>query len=334
MIATNAKLTKTDANRVAQVAHDGLARSIAPAHTPGDGDTLFVLATGAIDAPSLLVVGELAAQAVAEAVLRAVREATGVEGYPRRCAISTPSSLDEAARNGVVDQRFRVLPELGRALAHGLVARDHLIARDAVLAPGAAAGRVVVEHGLQTVERGGEARLGRRARVELLPQAAQLGREVRGEEREQSIGGAPLALVLVEDGGLVVAEGVAGVDLDEIVDQHHLEDAGQVEPGRPVLGEQHRHHGEVPGMLGGVLAPRPIEDPGPSQDALELVDLEDEPDLRREPVGPTGSLRSRVGHGSSLPVLRPEPRPASISSRLAGGASVPSAWPRNFSERY
>ena len=82
VIATNAKLTKTDANRVAQVAHDGLARSIAPAHTPGDGDTLFVLATGAIDAPSLLVVGELAAQAVAEAVLRAVREATGVEGYP------------------------------------------------------------------------------------------------------------------------------------------------------------------------------------------------------------------------------------------------------------
>ncbi|HEX2466029.1 MAG TPA: P1 family peptidase [Thermoanaerobaculia bacterium] len=82
VIATNARLTKTDANRVAQVAHDGLARSIAPAHTPGDGDTLFVLATGAIDAPSLLVVGELAAQAVAEAVLRAVREATGVEGYP------------------------------------------------------------------------------------------------------------------------------------------------------------------------------------------------------------------------------------------------------------
>ena len=91
MIATNAKLTKTDANRVAQVAHDGLARSIVPAHTPGDGDTLFVLATGAIDAPSLLVVGELAAQVVAEAVLRAVREATGVEGYPavRDLALAT-----------------------------------------------------------------------------------------------------------------------------------------------------------------------------------------------------------------------------------------------------
>ena len=82
VIATNAKLTKTDANRIAQVAHDGLARSIAPAHTPGDGDTLFVLATGALDGQSLLMVGELASQAVEAAVLRAVREATGVEGYP------------------------------------------------------------------------------------------------------------------------------------------------------------------------------------------------------------------------------------------------------------
>jgi L-aminopeptidase/D-esterase-like protein len=82
VIATNARLTKTDANRVAQVAHDGLARSIVPAHTPGDGDTLFVLATGALDGQSLLVVGELASQVVAEAVLRAVREATGIEGVP------------------------------------------------------------------------------------------------------------------------------------------------------------------------------------------------------------------------------------------------------------
>ena len=206
---------------------------------------------------------------------------------------------------------LRVLPEVGRALAHGLVARDHLIARDAVLAPGAAAGRVVVEHGLQTIERGGEARFGRRARVELLPQAAQLGREVGGEEREQAIGGAPLALVLVEHGGLVVAEGVAGVDLDQIVDQHHLEDAGEVEPGRTVLGEQHRHHGEVPGVLGGVLAPRPVEDPGPSQDALELVDLEDEPDLRREPVGRT-RLSSVAGRPrvelTCLAPARPQPR--------------------------
>ncbi|HVR30837.1 MAG TPA: P1 family peptidase [Thermoanaerobaculia bacterium] len=82
VVATNALLTKAEAKRVAQVAHDGLARSIAPAHTPGDGDALFVVATGAVGGRSLLTVGELAAEAVAEAVVRAVREATGVEGYP------------------------------------------------------------------------------------------------------------------------------------------------------------------------------------------------------------------------------------------------------------
>lgn len=82
VIATNAALTKAEAKRVAQVAHDGLARSIAPSHTPGDGDTLFVLATGGVAGASLLAVGELASQAVAEAVVRAVLQATGVEGYP------------------------------------------------------------------------------------------------------------------------------------------------------------------------------------------------------------------------------------------------------------
>ena len=47
VVATNARLTKTEAKRVAQMAHDGFARAIAPAHTPVDGDTIFVLATGA-----------------------------------------------------------------------------------------------------------------------------------------------------------------------------------------------------------------------------------------------------------------------------------------------
>ena len=46
VVATNARLTKTEAKRVAQMAHDGFARAIAPVHTPVDGDTIFVLATG------------------------------------------------------------------------------------------------------------------------------------------------------------------------------------------------------------------------------------------------------------------------------------------------
>ena len=88
VIATNAELTKTQANRVAQVAHDGLARSIYPAHTPGDGDTLFVLATGAGRAGDVGTVGALTAEVVALAVVRAVRAAEGLAGYPAAADLS------------------------------------------------------------------------------------------------------------------------------------------------------------------------------------------------------------------------------------------------------
>lgn len=83
VVATNARLTKPQANKVAQMAHDGLARAIAPVHSPIDGDTLFALATGTHDQPAdVLVIGALAADVVAEAVVRAVKAATGIPGYP------------------------------------------------------------------------------------------------------------------------------------------------------------------------------------------------------------------------------------------------------------
>jgi L-aminopeptidase/D-esterase-like protein len=81
VVATSARLTKAQAARVALMAHDGLARAIEPAHTPWDGDTVFCLATGGQDADPL-VVGALAADAVARAVLRAARTARGLPGLP------------------------------------------------------------------------------------------------------------------------------------------------------------------------------------------------------------------------------------------------------------
>ena len=81
VVATNARLTKSDANRLALMADDGLARAIVPSHTLGDGDTIFALATGRWDGevnPSIL--GALAADVVAQAIVRAVREATSVGG--------------------------------------------------------------------------------------------------------------------------------------------------------------------------------------------------------------------------------------------------------------
>ncbi|VTU24912.1 L-aminopeptidase/D-esterase [Variovorax sp. PBL-H6] len=82
VIATDARLTKVQANRLAAVAHDGLARAINPVHTMSDGDTLFALATGRVpidgDAPGMTVLGTMAAEVVARATLRAVRAARTV----------------------------------------------------------------------------------------------------------------------------------------------------------------------------------------------------------------------------------------------------------------
>jgi L-aminopeptidase/D-esterase-like protein len=83
VVATNAALTKTQATKVAQMAHDGLARAISPAHTPADGDTVFALATGATSgAADVGRIGELAAEVLADAVVRAARQATSIPGYP------------------------------------------------------------------------------------------------------------------------------------------------------------------------------------------------------------------------------------------------------------
>jgi L-aminopeptidase/D-esterase-like protein len=82
VIATDAVLTKVQANRLASVAHDGLARAINPVHTMSDGDTLFALATGRVplegNAPGMTVLGTMAAEAVARATLRAVLAARSV----------------------------------------------------------------------------------------------------------------------------------------------------------------------------------------------------------------------------------------------------------------
>jgi L-aminopeptidase/D-esterase-like protein len=83
VVATNARLTKAEATKVAQMAHDGLARAITPSHTPADGDTIFSLATGSFaPAANVTTVGGLAAEAMADAIVRAVRQATGLPGYP------------------------------------------------------------------------------------------------------------------------------------------------------------------------------------------------------------------------------------------------------------
>jgi L-aminopeptidase/D-esterase-like protein len=74
VVATNAKLSKEEANKVAQMAHDGLARAVRPAHTMYDGDTIFALSTGDLTADVNLI-GAFAAEVFAEAIVRGVKKA-------------------------------------------------------------------------------------------------------------------------------------------------------------------------------------------------------------------------------------------------------------------
>lgn len=89
IVATDARLDKAQAKKIAQMAHDGLARTINPIHTPYDGDTLFALSTGKSTwKANVALIGTLAAEAVARAVIDAVRSAAGLPGYPAARDIS------------------------------------------------------------------------------------------------------------------------------------------------------------------------------------------------------------------------------------------------------
>jgi L-aminopeptidase/D-esterase-like protein len=81
VVASNARLSKAEATRMAQMAQDGVARTIRPAHTMLDGDTLFALSTGN-KRTDLSVLGAVAAEVVAEAILRAVYQARAAGGLP------------------------------------------------------------------------------------------------------------------------------------------------------------------------------------------------------------------------------------------------------------
>lgn len=83
IVATNATFNKTEMTKIAQMAHDGLARTINPVHTMADGDTIFAASTGTSTIrANVSTIGALAAEAVSEAVLRGVMKAKSVPGFP------------------------------------------------------------------------------------------------------------------------------------------------------------------------------------------------------------------------------------------------------------
>jgi len=84
VVATNAAgFTKAQMKKIAEMSHDGIARAISPSHTMLDGDTLFAVSTGTFSIrASVTAIGALAAEAVSEAILRAVMRAKSVPGFP------------------------------------------------------------------------------------------------------------------------------------------------------------------------------------------------------------------------------------------------------------
>ncbi len=82
VVATNARLTKVEATKMAQMAQAGVMRAISPVHTTRDGDSLFTLATGTMGVVDVNALGIAAAEVLAEAVRRAVRQAKGLGGVP------------------------------------------------------------------------------------------------------------------------------------------------------------------------------------------------------------------------------------------------------------
>lgn len=86
-ILTNASLSKAQATKVAQISQDAYARAIMPAHTLNDGDTIFVMASGEVEAPTDMV-GILATAAMERAIRSAIRQATGAYGLKAACDLA------------------------------------------------------------------------------------------------------------------------------------------------------------------------------------------------------------------------------------------------------
>lgn len=81
LIAVGANLTKLDMNKIARMAHDGIARTIFPSHTMLDGDTVFCVSTGGLDFADITICGALAAKALELAIIDAVKSAEGISGF-------------------------------------------------------------------------------------------------------------------------------------------------------------------------------------------------------------------------------------------------------------
>src|SRR5690606_1683375 len=182
--------------------------------------------------------------------------------------------------------------------------------------------------GLEAIDGPGESRLGRLSGLKLVPERPELLRLVGGQEPKKALGCQLLPLVLL-GAVVVVVEVVARVDLDNVVNEQHLDHASYVEGrGRGKLSQDHGHDGQVPRVLGGVFAARSVQQPVAAGDALELVDFPQEMQLTFK----TCRLMVIVAHGGTpLTGAARAARPASgaravVTHPILDHFSAPFMW--------
>ena len=151
---------------------------------------------------------------------------------------------------------------------------EDLGAGDAVLAPGSALGVEVEEQGLKAVKSSSEAGFGAFAGFEFLPELAEAASLVGRQQAVEAVRGGALAFGLQSSRFLVVDEGIAGVDLHDVVHEQHGDDARDVGSRRGVVGQYEGEDGDVPGVLGVVFAAFLRGDEVAAQDALGQVEFQ------------------------------------------------------------
>lgn len=134
----------------------------------------------------------------------------------------------------------------GAAFDRRPAARRDLFERDRAFHPGAAVGRGVVQHRLEAIQGLGEFRVVAFGGLELQPQFAELAGLRLRQQAKDALGGEAFALGLAGMGRRDVERHIAGIDLDDVVDQQHFDDARHVDRTGRVLGEHQRIDGEMP----------------------------------------------------------------------------------------
>lgn len=81
IVATNANLTKAQCKKISQMSHNGYAKAIFPIHTPHDGDTIFTIATGEIEA-DITLLGSLATEVVEKSIINGIKNAKSINNIP------------------------------------------------------------------------------------------------------------------------------------------------------------------------------------------------------------------------------------------------------------